>query len=215
MNKLYSIIFNRPGRFKKNIILLILAIIFPFFYILSYCILLPAVENVFNDKCLSKYFYLFYEPIEKLRFHSDTIWKITEKGYKYFHGKSSPYGRIYSDGQRREIYFKSGVKVYERKYFIDNNGRNSAFTRWTENGNKFYEQYPVNKSDSKAIWYDANNKIIASGILKCEGFWNHQIYPIELSNEPTDDFIGEPFNGMFIVESAFNGHIILLAYALD
>ena len=211
---------------RRKYTLIALAISLPLLYVLSYCALLPLAENVLNkkymfgDKYLPKYFYLLYEPIECLRFHSDTFWKLTETGYRYFHGKTFPVERIYSIGKRRDIYFKNGIKVYERKYSYDSNGCNSSFTRWTDNGSKSYEQYPVNDygskepwevqySYAKAIWYDANNKTIASGVLRQEGFWNHMIYPIESSTKPTDDFIGYPFSGTFIVESALNGHVIL------
>jgi hypothetical protein len=199
---------------RRKYTLIVLVISLPFLYILSYCALLPIGENVLNkkymfgDKYLPKYFYLLYEPIECLRFHSDIFWKLTEKGYRYFNGKKFPVERIYSTGKRRDIYFKNGIKVYERKYSFDSNGCDSAFTRWTDNGSKSYEQYPVNESNSKAIWYDANNKTIASGILRRTGLWNLMIYPIESSTEPTDDFIGYPFSGAFIVKSALNGHII-------
>ena len=59
------------------------------------------------------------------------------------------------------------------------------------------------ESNLKAIWYDANNKTIASGILRRTGLWNLMIYPIESSTEPTDDFIGYPFRKDFPI----SGHV--------
>ena len=123
--------------------------------------------------------------------HDNADLRLTEKGYKYCNGKTHPCNRNYFNGRIRDVYFKDGIKLYERNYLKKNGAvSEDRFTRWAENGNKSYEQYPLNEYDTKAVWYDADNKIIASGILRRTGFWNHGIYPIDTSKEPDDDFIG-------------------------
>jgi len=112
-------------------------------YVVCYSLSLPIAEYL----GIQKPFYVFFAPVEWMRFRSDFVWNFTEDIYGRWGGRARVVERYPFHGTRR-------------------------FLTYHNHGVKYWEQIYVDGKPVQQTWWDKNGHVLAEGFLRNGERWD-------------------------------------------
>lgn len=163
-------------------------------YFFSYCIVLPMFEKM-NVKLF------LYEPVEFLRYHSNFIWKWTEKGYRFFGGRVEAIDRgLFETFKRKNLFFYDNGNLCSEGIYLKS--KNLCAKMWHENGT-----LQLLASETGSVSWESDGKFSAKfatikkddPATKVEEMYCPSIIPRGKSREVTLIRARPPRNEVFLI----------------